>query len=67
MRSARQLQAEAWRAVVQALGPADALRYRILFEPGEGDYAAEREALFGDLTTDDWIDLVKRRRESDGS
>lgn len=61
MRSAADLQVEAWRAILRALGPADALRYRALFEPGRGDYAAEREELFGSMTLDDWIREARRR------
>ena len=58
MKNAATLQAEAWKVLVRGLGAADALRYRILFESGGGDYSAEREALFGRMTLDDWINVV---------
>ncbi|HEY3358245.1 MAG TPA: DUF433 domain-containing protein [Polyangia bacterium] len=61
MRNARELQTAAWEALVKGLGLADALRYRVLFEPGHGDYAAEREALFRDMSLDDWVEAVRRR------
>lgn len=48
MRSTQQLLADGWRALTKELGLADALRYRVLFQPGTGDYAREREALLAD-------------------
>lgn len=55
MRNALTLQSDAWLAIVQRLGLADALRYRILFESGGGDYAREREEWFASMTLDDWV------------
>ena len=65
MRSPIELQMDAWTAIVDALGPADALRYRALFEPGQRDYAAERSELFAEMTIDDWVEEV-RRSEAEG-
>jgi hypothetical protein len=62
MRNASELQADAWEALVKGLGVADAVRYRILFEPGRGDYAAERKALFRDMSLDDWVAAARARR-----
>lgn len=55
MKNASTLQADAWTALVTGLGLADAIRYRILFEPGHGDYAREREEMFASMTLDDWV------------
>ncbi len=63
MRNAGELQADAWVALVAGLGVADAVRYRVLFEPGRGDYAAEREVLFRDVTLDDWVRAIRERTE----
>lgn len=59
MRTIAQLQADAWDAIVRALGIVDALRYKVLFEPGRADYSKERQELFGDRTLDDWVQEVK--------
>jgi hypothetical protein len=59
MRNAAQLQLDAWEALVRGLGLADALRYRALFEPPAGDYAAEREELFRDMTLQDWVAAIR--------
>ncbi len=61
MKSASTLQADAWIAIVRGLGLADALRCRILFELGGGDYVRERDELFASMTLDDW---VKASREA---
>jgi len=54
MRTALELLDAGWKALVKELGLADALRYKTLFQPGRGDYAAEREGLFGQMTFEDW-------------
>jgi hypothetical protein len=55
MRSPIELQELAWRALVKELGLADALRYRILFQQGSGDYCRERQALFPGVTLEGWL------------
>lgn len=60
MRTARQLETDAWKAIVNELGIADALRYRVLIDPRQGDYAREREAIFTGTTFDDCLALVKQ-------
>jgi hypothetical protein len=62
MKDAATLRADAWDAIVKGLGMADALRYRILFESGTGDYAAEREVLFAGMNIDDWVKAARRIR-----
>jgi hypothetical protein len=56
MRTATELQDLAWRALVKELGLADALRYRILFQPGTGDYCRERQGLFSGISLERWLD-----------
>lgn len=55
MRTTQQLHADAWKALINELGISDAIRYRILFQPGVGDYVAERKALFEHMSLDDWL------------
>ncbi len=65
MRTALELLADGWKALVKELGLADAIRYRALFQPGTGDYVREREELFGHLSMADWeADLAKWQRET---
>jgi hypothetical protein len=60
MRTATELHGLAWRALVKELGLADALRYRILFQPGTGDYCRERQGLFSGIRLERWLeDLAK--------
>ncbi len=60
MRTATELYDLAWRALVRELGLADALRYRILFQPGSGDYCRERQALFSGIPMERWLDDLAR-------
>ena len=66
MRNAAQLQADAWASLVKGLGPGDALRYRILFETGRGDYAREREEILGEMSLADWRADIERWRATAG-
>jgi hypothetical protein len=61
MRNANELRVAAWEALVRALGPGDAIRYRALYEPGSGDYASERDALFRNVSLDDWVEAARQR------
>ena len=54
MRTTMELLADGWRALVKELGLADAIRYKVLFQPGRGEYAKERHEVFGHRTMDDW-------------
>lgn len=60
MRTATELHDLAWRALVRELGLADALRYRILFQPGTGNYCRERQALFSDIQMERWLEDLAR-------
>lgn len=51
-------------ALVKALGPVGMDRFLQQFEPGDGDHAAERQAILGDATVDDLMNEMARRRES---
>lgn len=55
MRTTEQLHADGWKALIKELGISDALRYRILFQPGTGDYVRERRELFDRMSLDDWL------------
>ncbi len=64
MRTTAELQRDAWEALVDRLGLAEAVRYRVVTESGTGDYARERERLFADTSLDDWLHLC---RATDGA
>jgi hypothetical protein len=67
MRTTLELLSDGWRALVKELGLGDALRYKVLFQPGRGDYTREREELVGHLTLNDWENELRewesKRRE----
>jgi hypothetical protein len=50
-------------ALVKALGPIGMARFLQQFDPGHGDYTAERQALLGNPTVDELVNEVERRRD----
>lgn len=66
MRTALELLSDGWKALVKELGLGDAVRYKTLFQPGRGDYAREREELFGHMTLEDWEREIKRWEKEAG-
>jgi hypothetical protein len=59
-----ELRREGFRALLDRLGPADALRFLQEYDAGHGDYTREREALLKDLTLDDLLRSIEERRQS---
>lgn len=53
-------------ALVKALGPVGMARFLQQFDPGHGDYTAERHAILGNPTVDELIDEVEQRRRNPG-
>ena len=50
-------------ALVKALGPVGMARFLQQFDPGHGDYTAQRYAILGNPTVDELMDEVERRRQ----
>lgn len=61
-RTPPEIRAEGFRALVERLGLADALRFMHQYEPGQGDYTAERGQWLDNLTLDDIKTDVARLR-----
>ena len=51
-------------ALVKALGPVGMARFLQQFDPGRGDYTAERDRILGSPTVDELVDEIEQRRES---
>jgi hypothetical protein len=51
------------RVLCREIGLVDTLRFIGQFTVGYGDYTAERDELFGDMTLDEMIAGIKLRRE----
>lgn len=62
-----QIRRAGFEALVDALGPADALRFVRQFEPGRGNYTEERHQWLDGLTLNDIMrDIEHRRAERAG-
>jgi hypothetical protein len=57
-RTAAQLAADGFAAIVQKLGMADAVRYVQLYHQGAGDYTRERHDWLDDVSHDQIVNLM---------
>lgn len=68
MNSARlsdpELRAEGWKALVDRLGPAGALRFAMQTERGNGDYSETRHRLLGDKSVTELVDGMRAAQRS---
>jgi hypothetical protein len=51
-------------ALMKALGPVGMARFLQQFDPGRGDYTAERDRILGGATVDELVEEVERRRKN---
>jgi hypothetical protein len=59
-----EIRREGFRALLDRLGPADALRFLQQFDPGIGDYTKDRQGVLGDAGLDELVREIERRRKS---
>ena len=62
-RDPRELRQAGWEALVNALGLVDAMRFINEYDPGRGDYTAERSAIIGNPSLDEVAEDLRRWRE----
>jgi len=60
-----QITQEAIQILYEKLGIVDTVRFLNQFTIGYGDYTAERDALFADITLDDILTNIKRERKQE--
>jgi hypothetical protein len=58
-----ELRQEGWKALTERLGISGAMRFLMQYDPGHGDYTAERRTLFADLSLDDVLSEMRQRGE----
>jgi len=57
----------ALKALYKEIGIANTVRFINQFTTGYGDYTKEREQLFADMTLDDMVSGIKRKRSQNPS
>jgi hypothetical protein len=62
--SLAELNARAWRVLIDRLGVADALRFIGQFDMGSGNYATDRDAWQEGLTVEQVVADIERRRRA---
>ena len=60
-----QITQEAIQVLYQKIGVVNTVRFLNQFTTGYGDYTAERDALFADMTLDDILAEIKLERKRD--
>ncbi|MCC6361100.1 MAG: hypothetical protein IT450_20350 [Phycisphaerales bacterium] len=61
-RTLPEIRREGFRALVDRLGAADALRFVQQYEPGQGDYTTERHKWLDDVSIDELLAGIEKRR-----
>ena len=61
-----QLRRDGFQALVDALGPADAIRFMQQFDMGEGDYTRNRHQWLASLSIDDIAREIESTRQCPG-
>ncbi len=56
-----QLKETGWKVLVKELGPAEATRFLLQYQKGEGDYLEIRKKAFKDITLNNIIDDLKNK------
>ena len=57
-----EITAQALRLLYQQMGVVNTIRFISQFTAGYGNYTEEREQLFGDMTLDDIVAAIKRKK-----
>ena len=57
-----EITAQALRLLYQQMGVVNTVRFIGQFTAGYGNYTEEREKLFGDMTLDDIVSEIKRKK-----
>ncbi len=58
---------EAIKILYREIGVVDTLRFVNQYTAGYGDYTAQRDELFADMTLDDIVSEIKQRRKQSSS
>jgi hypothetical protein len=62
--SAYEIRAEGWRALTERLGVSGAIRFLMQYDPGHGDYTAERREILADLTLEEAVRRIRDRERA---
>ncbi len=64
LRTDAQVRREGFHALLDRLGPADALRFLMQYESGSGDYTRDRHQWLDDISLEQAIERIRGRQES---
>lgn len=61
-RTLPQIRHEGFQALLDRLGPADAIRFMHQFDPGHGDYTKERATWLDNVSLEELMASIQKRR-----
>ena len=61
--SPAQIRRQGLEALMRTLGPVGTVRFLQQFDTGRGDYTRDREQWLEDITVQDAVEAIKRRRK----
>ena len=59
----QELRIKGYKALMDALGPADTIRFIQQLTEGKGDYTKDRKTWLGNPSVDDIVKLMRERKE----
>ena len=62
-----ELRRAGFRVLVEGLGPAEAIRFLHQYDPGQGDYTAERHQWLDHLTLDDIVRGIEQMEKNEAA
>ncbi len=62
MKTANQIRRRGFRVLAKSLGPVDAIRFIQQFDPGHGDYTADRERILDNAGVDELAEEAGKKR-----
>lgn len=63
-RTISEIRAEGFEALLERLGPSDALRFMQQFDAGRGDYTKERSQWLDNASLDELMNGIVKRRDN---
>ncbi len=64
-RTAVEIRREGFQALLDRLGPADALRFLLQYEPGSGDYTRDRHQWLDAISMEEALQRIRGREPSE--
>ncbi len=62
LKTIEELKIDGWKALIDSLGLAEATRFMLQYQKGNGDYTKERKKLLKSITINDIVEPYKKNK-----